>query len=109
MRGRSRQLAGLVITVIVIVVGVVIVHNMTSVKQKRQDVLSSQAGINAFHTMLRQFEEKTKIPPDIVYYSGMVTHRLLGAETVQILAVNHKVYNVTVNQRGIIQSIQRTS
>ncbi len=93
----------------VIIVGIIIVHNMETVQQKRQNVLSAQAGIDAYRTMVQQFQEKTKVRANIVYYSGMVTHRLLGAETVQILAANHKVYNVTVNERGMIQSIQRTS
>ncbi len=104
-----KMLAGLVMVLLVIVLGIVIIYNFTTVQQKPAAGLSSQASSQAYQTMLHEFNVQTGAHADIVYYSGMVTHRLLGAETVQILADNHKVYSVQVNRNGTILSVHAST
>lgn len=105
IRRGVKLVAGLVTILLVIVLGIVIIYSFTSVKHKQAGVLPPQASSHAFQMMLHEFNQKTGTHADIVYYSGMVTHRVLGAETVQILADNHKVYSVKVNRDGVILSI----
>ncbi len=102
----AKWLTGVALLLVVILLGIVSVHHMKDGTTQNHSQLFQQSELAAFQTMKREFRQQTGTGAHLVYYSGMVTARLIGAETVQILGDNHKVYNVTVNRSGHILVIR---